>query len=36
VRVSLGRNTTADELGRFVATFAAVVQDLKNLASVAA
>lgn len=36
VRVSLGRTTTADELRRFVATFAAVVHELKNLASVAA
>lgn len=35
VRVSLGRNTTPDEVSRFVATLARVVEDLKKLASVA-
>jgi len=35
VRVSLGRDTTADEVERFVATLSRVVEDLKKLASVA-
>jgi len=36
VRVSLGRNTTADEVERFVATLGRVVGELKNLAAMAA
>ncbi|MHB1373750.1 MAG: cysteine desulfurase family protein [Thauera sp.] len=36
VRVSLGRDTTADDVRRFIETFARVVGELKNLASVAA
>ncbi|MDD3546473.1 MAG: cysteine desulfurase family protein, partial [Kiritimatiellae bacterium] len=35
VRVSLGRDTTAEEVERFVATLSHVVRDLRNLASVA-
>lgn len=35
VRVSLGRDTTAEEVERFVATLSHVVRDLKKLASVA-
>lgn len=35
VRVSLGRDTTAEEIERFVATLSHVVRDLRNLASVA-
>ena len=36
VRVSLGRDTVADDVRRFIETFARVVGELKNLASVAA
>ena len=36
VRVSLGRDTVADDVRRFIDTFARVVGELKNLASVAA
>lgn len=36
VRVSLGRDTGADDVRRFIETFARVVGELKNLASVAA
>ncbi len=35
VRVSLGRDTLADEVRRFIASFAGVVGELRNLASVA-
>ena len=34
VRVSLGRDTTAEEVGRFVGVLARVVEDLKKLASI--
>lgn len=34
VRVSLGRDTTAEEVGRFVDVLARVVEDLKKLASI--
>jgi cysteine desulfurase len=36
VRVSLGRDTVADDVRRFIETFVRVVGELKNLASVAA
>lgn len=36
VRISLGRDTGADDVRRFIETFARVVGELKNLASVAA
>ena len=36
VRVSFGRDTVADDVRRFIETFARVVGELKNLASVAA
>ncbi len=36
VRVSLGRDTVAEDVRRFIETFAHVVSELKNLASVAA
>lgn len=36
VRVSLGRDTVAEDVRRFIETFAHVVGELKNLASVAA
>ncbi len=36
VRISLGRDTTADDVERFTATFDTVVTELKNLAAVAA
>lgn len=36
VRVSLGRDTTADEVERFVATLGRITGDLKNLAAMAA
>lgn len=35
VRISLGRDTTADDVERFAATFDTVVTELKNLAAVA-
>lgn len=35
VRISLGRDTTADDIERFVAVFDTVVWELKNLAAVA-
>lgn len=35
VRISLGRDTTADDIERFVAVFDTVVSELKNLAAVA-
>ncbi|ATE59966.1 cysteine desulfurase family protein [Thauera sinica] len=35
LRVSLGRDTTAEEVERFVATFGRIVGELKNLAAIA-
>ncbi len=36
VRVSLGRDTTTDEVERFIVTFGRIVDELKNLAAMAA